>query len=346
MWKKIIDFLLMPDLDWLQVEITTFCNAACLYCPRTVYGSRWQNRHIDPAVFEKIGPALKRTGLAHLQGWGEPLLHPDFFRLVGLAKKSGCLVGTTTNGILMDDEKARQIAASGLDLISFSLAGTGPRNDAARRGTSLAGVLRAIESVAGARERSGTGRPAVHVSYLLLKSGLDDLARLPELLAGSGATEAVVSTLDFVPDESLAAEAFPPSDKRGLAAARSLIREVTREGEKRGLVIHHRLPGDRILGRPCAENPLRAAFISAGGLVSACVFGCLPAKDRQIEGEPGSPAGRGTTFGNLGDLSFSAVWRRRDYRSFRRKLEAGRPDQPCRTCPKLSGRTWTRFPFY
>ena len=32
-----------PRLDWLQVEISTFCNAACVYCPRTLYACRWRN---------------------------------------------------------------------------------------------------------------------------------------------------------------------------------------------------------------------------------------------------------------------------------------------------------------
>ena len=90
--------LFYPRLDWIQVEVTTHCQAACWYCPHTVYRDHWDSRHLDPATWRGILPALKRARLVHLQGWGEPLLHPDFFTLVSQAKAVGCQVGTTTNG--------------------------------------------------------------------------------------------------------------------------------------------------------------------------------------------------------------------------------------------------------
>lgn len=46
MLKELIDDMLMPRLDWLQVEVTSFCNASCLYCPRPAYGNTWRNRHL------------------------------------------------------------------------------------------------------------------------------------------------------------------------------------------------------------------------------------------------------------------------------------------------------------
>lgn len=132
-------------------------------------------------MFKKLLPTLKHTALAYLQGWGEPFLHPDFFDLVSLAKKSGCRVGATTNGILVDAGMSRRIAASGLDLISFSLAGTGRRNNFWRRGTSLDGVIRAICAVAEAREKSGAAGPDIHVSYLALRSNLGNQPGLPRV---------------------------------------------------------------------------------------------------------------------------------------------------------------------
>ncbi len=346
MLKVFIDDMLMPRLDWLQVEVTSSCNASCLYCPRPAMGNKWRNRHLDPALFKKLLPALKHTALAYLQGWGEPLLHPDFFDLVSMAKKSGCRVGTTTNGILVDAEMSRRIAASGLDVISFSLAGTGRRNDFWRRGTSLDGVVRAIGHLAEAREKSGSSGPEIHVSYLALRSNLEDLERLPKLLEGTAVSEVIVSTLDFIPGAGLGAEAFPPADRDGRATLRSLLREVSAEGEKRGLFVHYRLPGDKILGSPCSENPLRSAFISSDGSVSACVINGLPAEPMDARRGTDSMPYDPIIFGSLAEDSFSAIWRRKTYRTFRRKLEAGRPEPPCSGCLKLSAKYWTRFPYY
>jgi len=111
--------LIAPAFDWLQVEVTSFCNAACVYCPHTVYRDNWLSRHLPVDTFQKLRRALRKTQLVHLQGWGEPLLHPDFFTLVALARQAGCRVGTTTNGTLVDAPLAARLVAGGLDFVSF-----------------------------------------------------------------------------------------------------------------------------------------------------------------------------------------------------------------------------------
>ena len=175
-----------PRFDWLQLEVTTYCNAMCGYCPHAVYGDKWQNRHMSLETFKKLLPYLQKTGHVHLQGWGEPLLNPDFFVMVKLAKKAGCRVGTTTNGMLVDDTTAERIVASGIDVIAFSLAGAGERNDASRGGTGLEAVLAGIKRLQKEKERTGAREPAVHVAYMLLRSSLEDLGRLPDLLEDRG----------------------------------------------------------------------------------------------------------------------------------------------------------------
>jgi len=72
----------MPWLDWMQIEVTSRCNAACIYCPRTVYGPRWKNRDLSPDTFEKLLPVLSKTKMVHLQGWGEPLLYGAILALL------------------------------------------------------------------------------------------------------------------------------------------------------------------------------------------------------------------------------------------------------------------------
>lgn len=79
---RFLERLFIPHLDWLEVEISSRCNAACSSCPRTIFGDVWQRRLTDFALFERLQPVLPATGMAYLQSWGEPLAHPEFFRFM------------------------------------------------------------------------------------------------------------------------------------------------------------------------------------------------------------------------------------------------------------------------
>ena len=79
---RFLERLLTPHLDWLEVEISSRCNAACSSCPHTIFTDVWQRKLMDFALFESLQPVLPATGMTDLQGWGEPLAHPEFFRFM------------------------------------------------------------------------------------------------------------------------------------------------------------------------------------------------------------------------------------------------------------------------
>ncbi len=119
--------------------------------------------------------------------------------MVGLARKAGCSVSTTTNGMLLDRENITRLVASGIDHVAFSLAGIGTRNDEIRRGTEFETILRAIVGDCSRKKRAASDTPAVNVAYMLLRSELSSLAEIVPALEGRGIENVIVSTLDFVP---------------------------------------------------------------------------------------------------------------------------------------------------
>ena len=145
-----------PRLDWIQVEITSHCNAACVYCPHTVYRDAWLDRHMTTDSFRKLSVALSKSRLVYLQGWGEPLTHPEFFEMVRMAKAVGCRVGTTTNGMSLDEEQCLRLVQEGVDIVAFSLAGVDERSDLIRQGTRFqAGVGRHQNAWPGEKPAQG-----------------------------------------------------------------------------------------------------------------------------------------------------------------------------------------------
>jgi len=287
-------------------------------------------------AFEKLLPVFKRTRLVFLQGWGEPFLSPDFFTMAALAKKAGCVVGTTTNGMLLDEEKAIRLVDTGVDVVAFSLAGTSAKNDFWRRGTRLAAVLGSIKRLASAKARRHAATPAIHVAYMLLRSGLDELPRLPEALTGTGVQQVVISTLDFVPAASLKAEALSLEDRAEYAEVKALLDEVVDAGKRGGLEVHYQLPDWTNRGASCTENATRAAFIAADGSVSPCVFTNLPVDGAllYVSRRRERPYRR-LTFGNINTTPLAAIWHSRPYAEFRAAFATGWLGEPCATCPKL-----------
>jgi MoaA/NifB/PqqE/SkfB family radical SAM enzyme len=267
-----------PSLDWIQVEVTSRCNALCSYCPRTIYQSAWADRDLPLETFRKLLPAFRKTTMVHLQGWGEPFLHPAFFELVSLAKKAGCTVGTTTNGMLLHQPMLERIADSGLDVLAFSLAGTGEDNDRIRKGTRFAAVIEAIRRAQDLKRQRGIAAPSVHIAYMLLKSGLDTCDRLPPLLEGIGIRQVVISTLDFVGTEGVAAEALRPESDAEHAALSSKLQDIVTALARHGMEGHFRLASPGRRRTVCTENIKRALFVSADGSVSPCVYLNMPAE--------------------------------------------------------------------
>ncbi len=285
--------LTAPHLDWIQVEVTTYCNAKCKYCPNSVLRNHWKPAHMGMDTFARLARAFPRTEMVHLQGWGEPLLHPDFFEMAKTAKKASCRVGTTTNGTLCTAEVCDRLVEVGFDTVAFSLAGTDQRQDEVRCGAGIESVLRAIELLDRTKARRGSVTPAVHIAYLALRSRLHDVVELPRLLEGLGVSQVVISTLDLVPHKDLASETLAPEGPEEEAYFLSVLENAATEGRKRRVDIHYRLASHtREIGY-CTEHVTRAVVVSTDGSVWPCVYANRHASDlpqRAMEMPPCSTA--------------------------------------------------------
>jgi len=104
----------------LAIEITNNCNAECVMCPRLKMSRDKGFMSFD--LFKKIvDEARDYTEFVFLHLAGEPLLHPDLLKMIGYCKKSGINTALSTNAILLDKIKSRELINSPLDLLVLSL---------------------------------------------------------------------------------------------------------------------------------------------------------------------------------------------------------------------------------
>lgn len=309
-----------------QVEVSSACMGKCSYCPHSSQADSWRTRHMSDEIFARLWPLFKVCQQAHLQGWGEPLLHPRFFDLAHFTKKAGCHVSTTSCGLLMNEIIAQKILAGDLDLIAFSLAGTDKGSNQSRANVDFERVCANIKFLQEKREKEKNPLE-IHLAYILLADQIDALAKLPALMADLGVDAAVVSTLDYLACPEDRDIAFRPEESEKIERARLMLNKITAEAEALGKKIHYALPGlkARIHENGCRENSRKTIYIDADGNVSPCVYLNVPGSDN---------AEKRRVFGNVLAEKPLDIWKKEEFASFRQALIAGKPDSVCLNCPK------------
>jgi radical SAM protein with 4Fe4S-binding SPASM domain len=225
----------------------------------------------------------------------------------------------------MDPELALRVVESGIDIVAFSLAGTDTASNAVRHGVDFDRVCEAITTLQSVRrERMGV-HLEIHFAYLMLATAMEAVRGLPELMQRLGVHAAVISTLDYIAEPGLEAEAFSPQESDKLAKAAAILTETAAEARRLELGFHYELPNPAACGTACREKIGRSLFVSADGGISPCVYVNVPAE---------IPDPRHRVFGNVREQDPLEIWESADFRRFRERLAAGTPDLPCRTCPK------------
>lgn len=311
-------------IDALQVEITTHCVLHCTFCPHETLRSQWVPRHMPLSLFERLAPGLRHVRFVHLQGWGEPLLNPNIFRMIELAKAAGCEVGLTTNGVLLGSGKGEQLVEAGLDLVAISIAGAEPETHAGYRvGSELPAILENVRAMVRHRDRLGLKHPAVVFLFLMMRSNVHELPAAVDLARDAGAHRLVATNLDYVGCEAQdMARAFSVTETDPPWAG--IVQEAKERAAKAGLEFRSyptRVQRDVLVCEPMATP---TAVVAADGGLFPCVYLSVPVDPipRLFRGEcldiPRRP------FGNVGESDLMDIWNGHGYRAFRRAFQLRR----------------------
>jgi MoaA/NifB/PqqE/SkfB family radical SAM enzyme len=167
---------------YLVHALTARCNARCGFCA-------WNPEFYDPreqlstASIEQLYTDARRAGFVGLSIWGgEPLLHPDFARIVRHAHDVGLVTNMVTNGFLL--RKKLDAVAEHVDRVSISLDHASSKHDELRK---IRGLF--DEIVAGTRAlRARDPKKTIVFVCTLQKANVDrkSLTDLVELTADLG----------------------------------------------------------------------------------------------------------------------------------------------------------------
>ncbi len=146
----------------ITIELMEQCNLRCDYCYRESDASK--SRHMATADLLTIIGRLHDGGLRSVElTGGEPMLHPDFSRILDFCGRRLELVGVLSNGTLLDDGVAEQFVAMGDKLIlSISLDASVAEMHDSRRGVAGAWT-RTTRNIAQLAARGVTVRVSMAV---------------------------------------------------------------------------------------------------------------------------------------------------------------------------------------
>jgi len=166
-------------LTW---ELTYACNLACSHCLSS--SGKRDPRELSTEECKAVIDELQRMQVFYVNiGGGEPTVRSDFWELVDYATAHQVGVKFSTNGVRIDAEAARRLAASDYVDVQISLDGaTAEVNDAVRGAGSFDMALAALQHLADAGFRDAK------ISVVCTRHNLGQLDAFKALADRFGAT--------------------------------------------------------------------------------------------------------------------------------------------------------------
>lgn len=168
----------------LEIEVTNRCNEDCIMCPRDQLTRPFGN--LSMSLLEKVlDEVAGKIELINLFHFGEPLIHPQIGQMIRRCRESGARVLLTTNGTLLNQRRAEELIASGLDMLVISLdAASKEVYSAIRRLGKFEKVLENVEAFL-ALKRKARRSPYTEVQMVSLQSNSHEIEAFIKKWRGS-----------------------------------------------------------------------------------------------------------------------------------------------------------------
>lgn len=154
----------------MLLELTNICNDSCLMCPNSICTNKGGVINEDLAVSILEQAYKLGTREVGFYGRGESLLDRNLEKYISYAKNLGYeYVYITTNGALLDDERAKSIIEAGIDSIKFSINASNAKDYYLIHGKDeFDKVIENLINVDTLRKKQ-SNKVALYISYILTR---------------------------------------------------------------------------------------------------------------------------------------------------------------------------------
>ena len=261
----------------LQWHITHRCNLRCRHCYQDDYSAFTSYADMEAVLdqYEALLKHYKLKGHLNVTG-GEPLMHPDIYRLLRDAHSRRISTGVLTNGTLFGEKEARLLKACGVSYVQISLDGCEKTHDKIRGRGSFD---RAIRGVYALRSQG----IFTSISFTAQKNNLHDFNRLARFCADVGVDKLWFDRVVIPADEDTEKLSLSKSEYKRLCKAAAKQNKKGRAFCGRALQflpcreknIYHCSAGDNLLVvlangdvMPCRRLPIKIGNVRESDLLT------------------------------------------------------------------------------
>ena len=332
-----------PPLTKIYVEPTTLCNLNCPMCMRHSWDE--PGGSMPMATFRALLAGVRKVkSVKSFSFWGigEPLMHPDIFKMIRSAKDSGCQTEMITNGILLTPERAKGLIRSGLDALIVSLEGTSPKSYEKSRESDFHLLMDNLEGFNRLKAESSSQTPKLGLEFVISKQNINELPALAGIAQRMDAQFIIISNLlPYDVDASddilywlatgdlnhtkIPVGTYPSLRLPRIDPRPEYMKPV--EELKRNLSYSEEIEEFKALGF-CPFVGRGAAAVRWDGSIAPCVPLMHSHKNRILNRRK---AVTQYLLGNVKEQGLDQIWKMQEYRDFRKRV-LGWEFPPCIQC--------------
>lgn len=180
----------------LSIEPTTACNLACPECPSGLKLFTRPTGKLNLELHERMLQQVhKSVFYINYYFQGEPFLNPKFLSIIRQAKQYNIYTATSTNAHFIDQKKAEEIVASGLDRLIISIDGlTQETYESYRVNGKLEKVIEASKWLVAAKKEAKRKTPYLIFQFLAVAQNEHEIPAIYQLGKSIGIDEVRIKT--------------------------------------------------------------------------------------------------------------------------------------------------------
>jgi len=298
----------------IQIEVTNRCNLRCYMCfINTLERDKMGDLSFND--FKKIVSNFKHWYIVKLSGIGEPFLNKELINIIDYEKRRGNRVVIYSNGLLINEKKAKEIIQSKLDTLFISIEGSTKKTyESIRKGGNFDVLLKNLKYIQALKKKLNVSKPEIIFNTTIMQKNKKEMFGLLDIMNELNIKNMNIQEIQV----GKTGQTIPESEV--LSSDNNLfLKKLKSEGIKKGISIITPFIKKKKFRENCV-SPWLQTYITYEGYVTPC---CRNISNKHY------------VCGNIFEESFNKIWNNKKYRFFRKNLRDNKLPFICRDCTSL-----------